>query len=135
MAALKTVANQQQVALIVANWQPTKYFEKIKHLSSQNLDVNNKDLRCPQCYRLRLENTSIYAKIHGYTAFSTTMLTSSYMNTELVKNIGIKLSVQNGLRFIIPNTIDSCLYTSGFYKQNYCGCVYSLKQRLEEKYL
>jgi len=38
------------------------------------------------------------------------------------------------LKFYIPPQICSHLKTKGFYKQNYCGCCYSLVERLEEKF-
>ena len=65
--------------------------------------INNIDGRCEFCYRSRLEKTVKYAKEHGYTAFSTTLLVSPYQKHELIVKIANELSEKYGIKFY--NTI------------------------------
>ncbi len=55
------------------------------------------------------------------------------MHKEAVITIGESLSRKTGLPFVVPIKIEQTLHTAGFYKQNYCGCAYSLIDRLEAK--
>ncbi|NTU73222.1 epoxyqueuosine reductase QueH [Candidatus Roizmanbacteria bacterium] len=91
-------------------------------------------IRCPQCWSLRLSAAFRYAKEHGFSQLTTTLLSSTYQNREAIIGLGNKFSTEFGVDFYVPKTIVCDLPTGGFYKQNYCGCVYSLVNRMEEKY-
>jgi predicted adenine nucleotide alpha hydrolase (AANH) superfamily ATPase len=120
------VCEDKKIKLILPDWKPTEYFEVI--------DNKQKPARCEKCWILRLENTAKYAKLHGFTHFSSTLVTSPYQNTEKVKEIGILLAKRYGLEFYVPSSIVKELETSGFYKQFFCGCTYSLTERMTEKF-
>jgi len=118
--------------LIVPNWSPKEYFARIGRLSpKERLD---KKSRCPECWRLRLGVSMEYAREQGYEAMSSTLLSSQYQDQERVKEIAEELAREHGLEFISPTSIECEMKTSGFYKQNYCGCSYSLIERMQEKY-
>lgn len=135
LKALQQVALAHNWKVIVANWQPVHYFSAISQNRVNNIDYKNRTSRCPACISLRLSTTAEYAARNQYSAFSTTMITSPYLDSDHIKSIGKHQANRHGLTFIIPTSINQCLHTSGFYKQNYCGCVYSLQERIEEKYL
>jgi predicted adenine nucleotide alpha hydrolase (AANH) superfamily ATPase len=111
--------------LIVADWSPKEYFAKLNGITDKS--------RCPLCWALRLENSFKYAKEHNYEVVSSSMITSSYMDRDMIEKIGLKFMKQYGVRFEYNLEFDQELKTGGFYKQNYCGCVYSLNERYEEK--
>jgi predicted adenine nucleotide alpha hydrolase (AANH) superfamily ATPase len=131
--ALKSVTDELQIPLLIDNWMPGTYFTAMESLDTAAR--KDKTVRCPKCWTLRLTNTIRYAAAHGYDAVSTTMLTSHYMNADTIERIGQGIANQHGISFIRPITTECEIKTKGFYKQNYCGCVYSLTERLEEKYL
>ncbi|MBD3250478.1 MAG: hypothetical protein GF381_02840 [Candidatus Pacebacteria bacterium] len=134
LKAVKRVIAERglQFKLIVPSYQPTHYFESIKQLKQP---AKEKQERCPSCWQLRLGRTFRYAQENDYQAVSTTLLSSHYQGRELIKDLGLRMGKQAGIEFILPSKVCFDLSTKGFYKQNYCGCVYSLKSRLEEKYL
>jgi len=131
--ALKHVTDELHIPLIVDNWMPKTYFAAMHSLD----ESARKDaiIRCPKCWTLRLTNAISYAATHGYDTVSTTMLTSHYMNGDTIERIGQGIAIKHGVRFLRPTAVECEIKTAGFYKQNYCGCVYSLLERLEEKYL
>jgi len=130
--ALQDTHSKLGYNIIIEPWKPRDYFDTIKHLSSS---ITNPQLRCPHCYYLRLQHTFQYAADHNIDTVTTTMLTSSYMDREAIRRMGTALAAKYHLSFYIPTKLTCDLCTKGFYKQNYCGCVYSLTDRLSEKYL
>ena len=124
LKAMQKVCLEKAVKLIVADWSPREYFEEVK------TPLN----RCSKCWQLRLEKSAKYAADKGYTHLATTLMTSQYQDGETVRKIGMEASKRAGVRFYEPDEIECELKTSGFYKQNYCGCGYSLIERMEEKY-
>lgn len=125
--ALKKVLANMPYKLIVPHWKPSEYFDAI----GKNCE---KKISCPNCWHLRLKSAFNYAKENNYEAVATTMLTSHYLDREKIARMGQKLAKQYGLKFIVPEKRDSDLKTRGFYKQNYCGCIFSLNERFGEKY-
>ena len=97
-------------------------------------NINQRDGRCIKCWRLRLERTAIEAKRKGYAGFSSTLLSSKYQNREEIRQIGKELENKYEIEWYEPEKINRDLKTSGFYKQFFCGCIYSLEERYKEKY-
>ena len=93
------------------------------------------DKRCPVCYRMRLGRTAAKAKELGMDSFGTTLLISPYQNRELICSIGHELAEANDLRFydadLRPGFRQSQALAKeyGLYRQKYCGCIYSEKDR------
>ena len=78
--ALKDYTKSIDIPLIIDDYYGLRQFCK-------NV-VDKLDNRCGYCYYSRLEKTAIYAKEHGFDAFSTTLLISPYQNHELLKKTG-----------------------------------------------
>lgn len=91
--------------------------------------------RCPPCYYMRLRKTAQKAKELGFKRFSTTLLVSPYQKHELIKNIGDLLAKEFDLEFFYKDFRSG--YREGMniakelnlYRQKYCGCIYSEKER------
>lgn len=126
--ALQTVFKAKGYPVIIAPWQPAHFFTALK--GEQRFP-----LRCSLCWRLRLEHTFAYAKAHDFNQVSTTLLSSLYHDRAKITAIGKKLAKHYQLEFVLPTTINQDQCTAGFYKQNYAGCVYSLLEKLHQKYL
>ena len=96
--------------------------------------------RCYRCYNLRMEETAKVAKEHNYDYFTTTLSVSPHKNSKWINEIGFKLEEKYGIKFLASDfkkkdgykrSIElSCKYC--LYRQRYCGCVYSLAERLEQ---
>lgn len=128
LSAIKKIAGDYSIPLIIADWSPKTWF------LATGYDSSNRGLRrCRGCWKLRLQNTAKYCKTNSIHLFSTTLLSSHYQNSKVITKIGTSLE-NKSLRFYTPESSIKDRKTKGFYKQNYCGCIYSLTQRYEEKW-
>lgn len=95
--------------------------------------------RCLYCYHSRLEATAAYAAAHGFDAFSSSLLYSRYQQHERIRASGEAL----GERFKVPFFYEDfrsgwqagidVSRAMGLYRQSYCGCIYSERDRYEPK--
>lgn len=127
--------------MVVADWKPREWFNEINPPSpdksgatSLDREALKKRIRCEKCWRLRLGRTAEFAKENGFEAFSSTLLTSEYQNSEMIEKIGKEIGEKIGIEFLVPKNICKKMETKGFYKQVFCGCCYSLVERFEEKF-
>ena len=96
--------------------------------------------RCFACYRLRLEETAIAAKEKGMDYFTTTLSISPMKNAAKLNEIGGELADKYGVKYLFSDFKKRNGYKRstelskeyGIYRQNYCGCVFSLKEREED---
>lgn len=95
--------------------------------------------RCPVCWWLRMEKTAQFAKENGFEAFTTTLLGSPYQDQSTIKNIGEDIADRSGLKFYFHDFKEGfkkaheIAKSKGIYCQNYCGCVFSERERIERK--
>ncbi|MBO5610946.1 MAG: epoxyqueuosine reductase QueH [Eubacterium sp.] len=135
------------VKVIEGDYEPELFYEMAK--GRENLPERGE--RCYDCYKLRLRKTAEYAKAHGFDYFSTTLSISPYKNAEWLNEIGIELekelreeAVKNGCLdgdetpvflysdFKKKNGYKRSIELSeeyGLYRQDYCGCVFSKRDR------
>ena len=84
-------------------------------------------------------NTAKFAKENGFDAFTTTLLVSPYQDQNIIKVIGEDVAAKAGLKFYYEDfrtgfkEAHDKARAAGIYCQNYCGCVFSEKERIEEK--
>jgi four helix bundle protein len=91
--------------------------------------------RCQFCYSFRLESSAREAKGRGFDAFSTTLLQSTHQNHARIKETGERIAQEVGIPFYYEDfrrgwrrglEVSKSL---GLYRQQYCGCIYSEKER------
>lgn len=91
--------------------------------------------RCAYCLTDRLKHTAEQAKKENFDAFTSTLLYSRYQKHDLIKEIGETLSRQLGIPFYYQdfrsgwNEGVKISRELGMYRQPYCGCIYSEKER------
>jgi hypothetical protein len=91
--------------------------------------------RCLYCYFGRLSHTARRAKEGNFDAFSTTLLYSKFQNHEMIKDIGKSIGIEHTITFLYQDfrvgwTEGQKLSREiGLYRQPYCGCIYSEKER------
>lgn len=91
--------------------------------------------RCRICYHSRLESTARVAKKGRFQYFSTTLLYSKFQNHDQIRSIGEAVGQAVGVPFHYQDFRDGWqtgITTSkemGLYRQQYCGCIYSEKER------
>ena len=98
--------------------------------------IEDLENRCAQyCYKVRLEQTAIFAKENGYDAFTTTLLVSPYQNHELLIEVAEEMAQKYGVKFLYrdfrPGFREGQAEARalGLYMQKYCGCVFSEEDR------
>jgi len=91
--------------------------------------------RCVYCLTDRLKFTAEQAKKENYDAFTSTLLYSRYQKHDLIQQIGETLSRQLGIHFHYQdfrtgwNEGVKISKELDMYRQPYCGCIYSEKER------
>lgn len=95
--------------------------------------------RCFACYRLRLEESAAAARDMGADYFTTTLSISPMKNAQKLNEIGGELGEKYGVKYLFSDFKKRNGYKRstelskeyGIYRQNYCGCVFSLRERTE----
>ncbi|MGZ8432339.1 MAG: epoxyqueuosine reductase QueH, partial [Candidatus Deferrimicrobiaceae bacterium] len=91
--------------------------------------------RCEACIRMRLARTAKEAKSHGIPAFSTVLTVSPKKNAAMVNRVGGEEGEKAGVLFLEADLKKNDGFRKsveitkrfGIYRQNYCGCRYSLR--------
>ncbi|MFX1296555.1 MAG: epoxyqueuosine reductase QueH [Promethearchaeota archaeon] len=130
--SLENYVKKVNVPLILDSYNPDDWFELIKGYE----DSREGGERCKICIESRLKRTAQYAKLHGFKWFTTTLTISPHKNTELINQLGMQLAIELDINFLTKNfkkrngfkrsVIISKEYK--LYRQNYCGCLFSLKK-------
>lgn len=96
--------------------------------------------RCFLCYELRLREAAEMARQMGMDYFTTTLSISPLKNAAKLNEIGDRLAEEYGVKYLNSDFKKKNGYKRsvelseeyGMYRQYYCGCVFSKKQRDEE---
>ena len=131
-AVVERHSQEEAYNVFYPGYEVEKYFQYVT-------DNENLKTRCPVCWWLRLQNTAIVAAENGFEAFSTTLLGSPYQDHDVIKTIGEDIASKAGLKFYYNdfragfNAGRDKARAKGYYLQNYCGCIFSEKERIEKK--
>ena len=95
-------------------------------------------LRCPVCFKFRLEKVFQYAREHGFDYVASTLSISPSKLTAQINEQGSALAEKYGIAFLAENfkKKNGFLISRqqgkelGVKHQDYCGCVYSKVERL-----
>jgi predicted adenine nucleotide alpha hydrolase (AANH) superfamily ATPase len=129
---LSCYVDLKKYKLIVKEDIENKWFEAIKGLEHEKEGGR----RCEACYRLRLEETALYAKHNNFDGFTTVLTISPHKNAQLINKIGKELEIKYGIYFLEAdfkkyNGFKRSIELSkehNLYRQNYCGCKFSIKK-------
>lgn len=93
--------------------------------------------RCFKCYELRLRETAQLAKERKMDYFTTTLSISPLKNAGKLNEIGLNLEKEYGVKYLVSDFKKRNGYKRsaelsreyGMYRQDYCGCVFSMQER------
>lgn len=105
--------------LIIPDYKPKEYFKSIE----------GRENRCLGCWDLRIGYLFDYAMESKNKNITSTLFVSQYQNVELIKGIVKKYNDKYKLNFVDVSSVHNEKHT-GFYKQNYCGCCFSLVEKM-----
>ncbi|SHI10828.1 hypothetical protein SAMN02745823_02484 [Sporobacter termitidis DSM 10068] len=118
------------VRLSVADYRPEEFDAAAAGLAGEPEGGG----RCRKCFALRLEETARRAKAGGFDYFTTTLSVSPHKNAAALNEIGGELADKYGVKYLYADFKKKNGYKRsielsaqyGLYRQNYCGCRYSL---------
>lgn len=126
------------VRLIVAEYDPESFYRMAR---GHEKDPERGE-RCRLCYELRLKETArllkeLSEKGESFDYFCTTLSISPLKDAKALNDIGERIAASEGLSFLpsdfkkrngYKRSIElSAIY--GLYRQDYCGCVFSRRER------
>lgn len=93
--------------------------------------------RCLKCFETRFVSVFDYAGKHNVDAVATTLTISPHKDAGKINSIGNELSRKYGKEFLEADFKKNGGFQKaselsrgyGFYRQNYCGCIYSKMER------
>ena len=92
--------------------------------------------RCTMCFDMRMERTALHASEHGFAFITTTNATSRWKDEVQVDGSGLRAAARYaGVSYWLEDWKDDEMTRRKyeinadmqFYKQEYCGCAYSLR--------
>ena len=110
------------------------FHETVKGLE----DVKEGGARCFKCYELRLKKTASLAKNYNY--FGTTLTVSPFKNSNKLNEIGLNLEKEYHVKYLVSDFKKKEGYKKSIllakeynlYRQDFCGCIYSMKEKINE---
>ena len=134
---LEKMGLKDTVPVIKEPWASEDYYEAVRGLE----DEPEGGERCKECFRVRLEKTARAAKEKGFDFFCTTLTVSRHKNAVLINAIGEHQAEMTGAVWLPSdfkkhdgeNRAVEMSEKYGIYRQVYCGCEFSLINRLKGK--
>ncbi len=125
------------IDFVEGDHDPDVFFEAVK---GHEDDKEGGD-RCRICFALRLSEAARLASEGGYDYFTTTLTISPLKDADALNTIGIAAGERYNVAFLPSDFKKRDGYKTSIelskeydlYRQDYCGCIYSLKERQVEK--
>ena len=117
---------------IDADYDKDNWFERIKGLENEP----ERGARCTQCFDMRFERSALYAKENGFKVYATTLGISRWKDMDQINSSGEKAAGRyDEIQYWDFNwrkkggaaRMIEISKREQFYQQEYCGCVYSLR--------
>ena len=121
------------IAFLEGSFERERYYESVRGLEQEP----EGGARCEVCFRLRLEETARLAAERGMDYFTTTLSISPLKNAGLLNAIGGELAEKYRVPYLFSDFKKRGGYQRsvelsreyGLYRQDYCGCVFSRRER------
>jgi len=125
-------AKKLKIPFIDADYDRDTWFKRAKGMEWEP----ERGKRCSMCFDMRFDRTALYANENGFKIFTSSLGLSRWKDMNQINDCGIKAASR------YPNLIywtynwrkqggSERMYEIAkreqFYKQEYCGCVYSLR--------
>ena len=131
-----TFAEKHHIPFIDADYDKDNWFERVKGLEWEP----ERGKRCTACFDMRFERTALYAHEHGFPVISSSLGISRWKDMEQINGSGVRAAsrypnIEYWTYNWRKNGGAARMYTiakrENFYQQEYCGCVYSLRDTNE----
>ena len=123
------------VSFLAGKYEKEKFYavaEGMEHLKEGGA-------RCVKCYELRLTEAARQAAAGGFDYFTTTLSISPMKNARKLNEIGVRVGQEYGVEYLVSDFKKKNGYKRsielskeyGLYRQDYCGCEFSMREREE----
>lgn len=133
--ALSIYAEHENLKIIYQEGYNIETFFQRLDFGESASESGSKSNRCLLCYQDRMATAAQIAKRGQFDFFTSTLLQSKFQKHDLIKAAGEDQAAANGVRFLYQDFRigwKEGVETSkrlGMYRQQYCGCVFSEKER------
>ena len=133
LSELESYTGDIGVKLHIGNYDIREWTGRVKPFRF----LGERSERCWHCYRFRLEESFRFAEENGFEIVATVLSISPHKDASMINEIGRELELKHGIAFLEAdfkknNGFKKSVELSrerGFYRQRYCGCIYSKMER------
>lgn len=133
-------ALELKVKLIVDSYDTEDYFKATKVREEIDLQTEREmGERCRRCYKFRMKRAWKYAEKNNFDYFTTTLSISPHKDSSKINKIGADLQEKSTstLKYLFSDFKKKGGFLRsleisekfGLYRQDYCGCVFSMRNR------
>jgi predicted adenine nucleotide alpha hydrolase (AANH) superfamily ATPase len=128
LAAARKVSEELKFDIVDGPYDRQRWFELVK---GKEYDKEG-GARCLACYEMRLKKTYDEMRKNNFDAFTTTLTISPHKDADAINKIGRAINEDKFLCYDFKKKggfqrAMALAAEMGLYKQNYCGCIYSLE--------
>lgn len=125
-------AKKHKIPFIDADYDKDNWFARVKGLEWEP----ERGKRCTACFDMRFERTALYAYEHGFSVISSSLGISRWKDMNQINEAGTRAAgrypdmeywTYNWRKNGGAARMYEIAKRENFYKQEYCGCVYSLR--------
>ncbi len=124
--------DKHHIDFIDLDYDTDNWFARTKGMEHEP----ERGIRCTACFDMRFERTALYAKEHGFPIITSSLGLSRWKDMDQINDCGVRAaSHYEGITYWTFNwrkqggsdRMYKISKAEQFYKQEYCGCVYSLR--------
>ena len=125
-------ADKHGIAFIDADYDKDNWFERARGMEREP----ERGIRCTMCFDMRFERTALYAHENGFRVITSSLGISRWKNMAQINDCGHRAAGRyEGVKYWDYNwrkgggsaRMIEISKREEFYQQEYCGCVYSLR--------
>lgn len=125
-------AEKMNVPFVDADYDMDNWFKRVKGLEWSP----ERGERCTKCFDMRFERTALYGHEHGFKVITSSLGLSRWKDMEQINGCGVRAADRyEGMTYWTYNwrkhggshRMYEIAKREEFYQQEYCGCVYSLR--------
>lgn len=130
---IRDLPAEHPISFIVGEYRPELFYEAVK---GHEADPEGGE-RCGICFALRLEEAAKLAKEGKFDYFTTTLTISPLKDAARLNQIGEEMGEKYGVSYLNSDFKKKNGYKRStelskeynLYRQDYCGCVFSMRER------
>ncbi len=125
-------AQKMNIPFIDADYDTDHWFKRVKGLEWSP----ERGERCTMCFDMRFERTALYAHEHGFPVVTSSLGLSRWKDLDQINGCGVRAAARyedmtywtyNWRKGGGSQRMYEIAKREEFYQQEYCGCVYSLR--------